>query len=225
MSTLLFRSLVIAALMVAAAAMAHVVRPTTKLIELTPRAKLEAVIPLQFGDWQGRPSADVVLADPEMRENLARIYREVLSRTYVDSKGRQIMLSVSYGDNQQDSMSLHYPEVCYPAQGFQSVSVRKGEVSTSFGSLQVKLLEMQMGVRYEPITYWAMIGDYPTLGGIDKKLKEMRYGLRGVIADGLLFRVSSLSRDSAASFRDQERFIGDLLASVPPQDRRRLAGL
>ena len=48
-------------------------------------------------------------------------------------RGRQIMLSIAYGEDQRDGMKLHYPEVCYPAQGFQSRSfqIRADQLSTT----------------------------------------------------------------------------------------------
>jgi len=98
-------------------------------------------------------------------------------------------------------------------------------VSTPFGSIRVKRLEMSLGQRNEPVTYWAMIGEFQSFGGIDKKLTEMRYGLKGVIPDGLLFRVSSIGTDTDRSFRDHEEFIGALLESISWEARKRLAGI
>ena len=46
------------------------------------------------------------------------------------------------------------------------------------------------------MTYWTMIGSKTALG-VEKKIAEMRYGMKGIIVDGLLFRVSSIDRDSA----------------------------
>jgi hypothetical protein len=56
-------------------------------------------------------------------------------------------------------------------------------------------------------------------------LIEMRYALHGVIPDGLVFRVSSISRDTAGAFRDQGEFTADLLAVMTPEARRRISGL
>jgi Protein of unknown function (DUF3485) len=52
----------------------------------------------------------------------------------------------------------------------------------------------------------------------------VRYGLRGQIPDGLLFRVSSINTDSAASFRLQERFLSDLAGSMNPEILSRYFG-
>lgn len=225
MSPYVRTGVVLAILMVAASLLAHVITPTEKLTQLQPRQKLEVLLPHHFGDWHSLPASGIVIADPQALEKLNRLYTEIVSRTYVDTGGRQIMLSIAYGEDQRDSMSMHYPEVCYPSQGFQTKSIRTGQVSTPFGSIRVKRLEMTLGQRHEPVTYWAMIGEYQSFGGVDKKLTEMRYGLKGVIPDGLLFRVSSIGADTDRSFRDHEVFIGALLESITGEARKRLAGI
>lgn len=217
--------LMLAVLMFAASLLAHAFTPKTKLIQLQPREKLEVLLPNQFGDWRGQPATGIVIADPQAQENLNRLYTEIVSRTYVDSRGRQIMLSIAYGEDQRDSMSMHYPEVCYPSQGFRTISNRIGQVSTPYGSIQVKRLEMALGQRHEPVTYWTMIGEYQSFGGVDKKLNEMRYGMKGVVPDGLLFRVSSIASNSDTAFHDHEEFVATLLGSVSQDARKRLAGL
>lgn len=224
-SPLLRTSIVLAALMFAASMLAYALKPARKLVDIQPREKLEALLPQHFGDWHSQPATNVVLADPQMRASLARIYTETLTRTYVDSGGRQIMLSIAYGENQRDTMQMHYPEVCYPAQGFQMKSLRAGQIGTPFGSIRAKQLEMVLGDRHEAVTYWTMIGEYATLGGADKKLNEMRYGLHGVIPDGLLFRVSSIGHDLESAYRDHEEFIGALIETMKPEARKRLAGI
>lgn len=222
---LLRKSLMILALMIVAVAFAYAMKPTMKLFELQPREKLEILLPMQFGDWRAIPTSNVILADPQMRENLERIYTETLSRTYVDTRGRQIMLSIAYGEDQRDGMSIHYPEACYPAQGFQSRASRNDQLVTPFGTIQVKQLEMVFGQRREFVTYWTMIGEFQSIGKIDKKLKEMRYSLKDLIPDGLLFRVSSIGGDADQALHDHGAFVVALLGAVSQETRKRLAGI
>ena len=54
---------------------------------------------------------------------------------------------------------------------------------------------------------------------------EMRYALKGYIADGLLFRMSSIDRDSPRAFLLQDRFAQEMLAAMAPETRLRIAGL
>ncbi len=211
--------------MLASSVFGTVMQPTQKLAELHPREKLETLVPMQFADWKGTSVDSLVVPDPQMLATLEAIYTETLSRTYVDSHGRQIMLSIAYGADQRDGMEMHYPEICYPAQGFQSRSVHKELLATPFGSIQVKRLEMTLGQRHELVTYWTVIGEYATLGGTGKKLNEMRYSLKGVIPDGLLFRVSTIGQDTEGAYRDHGEFVGALLGALAPVARKRLAGL
>jgi EpsI family protein len=221
----LITGVVLASLMSASMLLANALKPTKKLVDLQPREKLATLVPLQLGDWRGIAAESVVLPVPEMRENLKRIYTDTLIRTYVDSQGRPIMLSIAYGDDQRDGMNMHYPEVCYPAQGFQALSKRTDLLLTPFGTIQVKRLEMVLGQRHELVTYWTVIGERQSIGKIDKKLDEMSYGLRGLIPDGLLFRVSSIDTNAEAAYELQDEFVNTLLNVVGADNRRRLAGL
>lgn len=217
-------ALILLALMVASSVFAVAIKPTTKLADLERREKLATLIPMNFGDWRGQDTDGVVVADPQMLRNLQTIYTETLSRTYVDSKGRRIMLSIAYGDDQRDGMELHYPEVCYPAQGFQQKAASEAKIATPHGTINVKRLVMTTGPRNEPITYWTMVGAYQTSKGLQKKVNEMRYSFKGLIPDGMLVRMSSISYDTEQTYRDHEAFIQDLIRALTPQGRLRLAG-
>jgi hypothetical protein len=52
----------------------------------------------------------------------------------------------------------------------------------------------------------------------------MKTGLDGYIADGLLFRVSSISENSSSSSELHSVFINDLLNSLTPKQRALLVG-
>ena len=219
------RAITAALIMALAAALAWFLTPTQRLADENP-IQLESMIPTAFGDWVVDINAHAGVVNPQQTELINRLYSQTLSRTYINSKtGARVMLSIAYGEDQRDSMQVHYPEVCYPAQGFEVRSKRVGELVSASGSIPVRRLETALNnSRFEPVTYWTMLGDQAQLGGIKKKLAEMRYGLRGQIVDGLLFRVSSINRDSDAAFRSQEVFVGDLLASLPAASRHRLTG-
>ncbi|MBU0601957.1 MAG: EpsI family protein [Gammaproteobacteria bacterium] len=226
MTKQLLSAIVVAAFMASAAAVATVMTPTQKIVDQLPKLDLETAIPERFGDWQMDKRAVGGVVNPQQAEVLNQIYTQILTRTYVGSDGYRIMLSIAYGEDQRDSNQLHYPEVCYPAQGFQVTSNRRGVLQTAQGDIPVKRLESQMAQqRFEPITYWTTVGEHAVTGGVRKKLAEMEYGLKGRIPDGLLFRVSSIDRDSDGAFKKQEKFIAELLASLDVASKRRIAGL
>jgi EpsI family protein len=116
--------------------------------------------------------------------------------------------------------------VCYPAQGFQVTSNRKGTLETELGGIPVKRLETNLSQnRFEPITYWTTIGSQVLTGGATKKIAEMRYGLKGEIPDGLLFRISSIDRNPEIAFAVQQQFVNQLVTAIPADVRPRIAGL
>ncbi len=218
--------LVLGALMASAGAGAKYLTPTEFLSHLRPPIVLAEMVPSKFGHWQEEKNLVNSVVTPEMKAMLQKIYTQTLSRTYVNDRGEHLMLSVAYGGDQRDGMQVHYPEVCYPAQGFQLEGMRDDTLATSYGNIPVKRLETSMGgQRYEPVTYWTTVGDQAVRGGLAKKLAEMRYSIHGQIADGLLFRVSVLDRNSEAGFALQDGFVRELMAALPGSARQRLAGL
>ena len=91
------------------------------------------------------------------------------------------MLSIAYGaDQADDDVQLHYPEVCYPAQGFRVTNNRTAVLNLPEGDVRVRRLDTQFGdSRFEPVTYWTIVGDQQSLSGWDRKISEIRHGLRG----------------------------------------------
>jgi len=60
---------------------------------------------------------------------------------------------------------------------------------------------------------------------LDKRIAQIRLGLTGQIPDGLLFRISSIDADTASAYAMQQKFVADMMASVPPAARKQLSGL
>ncbi|ABB73555.1 EpsI family protein [Nitrosospira multiformis ATCC 25196] len=219
------RNCLLLVLMLAASGLALALKPTQKIADQGPAVDLEKIIPKEFGDWREEQHNFIQMVDPQQKELIERIYTQTLSRTYANSNGYRIMLAIAYGDDQRDSMQTHYPEVCYPAQGFELISREKGSVVSPTGSIPVVQLVTSLEKhRIEPVTYWVMIGDMPIVQGWKKKLAEMQYGLRGLIPDGLLFRVSSIDEDNRHAFEMHQAFINDILAAMPVIQRKRFSG-
>ncbi|QPF75104.1 EpsI family protein [Roseateles sp. DAIF2] len=213
-------------LMGAAASLGWKLTPTTSLSTLHGDFQLEQVVPKQFGDWRMDEAAVGGVVNPQQEAMLKQLYSQTLSRTYVNSSGHRIMLSIAYGNDQRDGLQMHYPEVCYPAQGFQVRSNQPADLAFANSMIPARRLETVLGnQRYEPVTYWTVIGETVVRGGVNKKMVEMQYGFRDLIPDGLLFRISSIDRDAQQAFLLQQRFAENLLKAVDPQYRRRLAGL
>lgn len=220
------RALLALVLMGAAAGSAWQLTPRTRMSALHGDFQLEQVVPKQFGDWRVDDAVVGGVVNPQQEALLKQLYSQILTRTYVNSRGERIMLSIAYGNDQRDGMQMHYPEVCYPAQGFQLRTNRRADLQIAAGrSIPVRRLETVLGnQRYEPVTYWTVIGETVVRSGTDKKLAEMRYGFRGMIPDGLLFRVSSIDRESSRAFQLQDAFASELAQHIPSSARKRLLG-
>ncbi len=219
------RGVLVLLLALAAAGLAWQLTPTTRMATLHGDFQLEQAVPQQFGDWRQDNAVLAGVVNPQQEAQLKQLYSQILTRTYSNSRGQRIMLSIAYGNDQRDSMQMHYPEVCYPAQGFQLKSSQPVQLQLGGLSLPARRLEtVYANQRYEPVTYWTVIGDTVVRGGVDKKLAEMRYGFKGLIPDGLLFRVSSIDRDSAQGFALQQEFLVEMAAGLTGQARARLIG-
>ncbi|SDW51795.1 exosortase-associated protein EpsI, B-type [Nitrosomonas oligotropha] len=217
-------SIFLGILMVSSGALTKALTPTKKIADQQERIDLEIMIPTEFGDWRVDKSIIPLQVDAETQAMLDKIYNQTLSRTYVNSIGERIMLSVAYGGDQSDNLAVHKPEVCYYAQGFEIMKTYADELLTQYGKLPIKRLLAVKGYRNEPITYWVTVGNKAVLPGIDEKLQQLKYGLTGDVPDGMLVRVSSIDSDKDKAYQLQTIFIQDLLSAVSTNERIRLIG-
>lgn len=190
-----------------------------------PIDSLEVMVPKVIEGWTAIDLATIALVNPQQEETLNKVYSKMLSRTYENEEGYRIMLSISYGAKQVSDLAVHYPEVCYPAQGFNLLSDEDDWLSLGSKSIPIKKLRTVLNDnRFEPVTYWTTIGEYTTVSGFEKRLIELNYGFQGLIVDGLLFRVSSIDEDSKRGFSQQEKFIRAMLSEMQEEDRNKIVG-
>ena len=212
------------------AVLAEAIRPRELLASTQVAPDLEKVIPREFGQWHLVPNVGLVTpGDPGaylQRELSARIYSQEVSRGYADSAGNKIMFLVAYGPVQNYRLKSHLPEVCYGAAGFRvsEKTVTQLSYRDDAQPLTVSRLVAQKERRFEPITYWMKVGGDVATGVFDRQIARMKYGLRGIIPDGALIRVSTVGMSEAASYKLQDQFIHDLLAALRPQDRKFFTG-
>jgi EpsI family protein len=224
MNRVRWHALLATGLMLATSALSYFGKPSTYLADQIGKPDLEAIFPARFGSWRVDASIPIILPAPDVQAELNAIYNQVLARTYVNASGQRIMLSVAYGGDQYDGTSAHRPEGCYPAQGFDITANEKAVQPVADGLLAVRRLMSRRGARHEPITYWVVVGSKVATTGIEQKLAQMRYGLRGVIADGMLVRVSSIDADMARGHAVQAGFISDMAAGMTGPVRPRVFG-
>lgn len=218
------RNLLLLALMVAASGLALALKPTVRVADSGPKVDLELLIPRQFGEWREAQFGSAQIVDPQQKAVIDKIYNQTLTRTYVNPRGYAIMLSLAYGSDQSDSLQLHKPEVCYPAQGFQVDSRQVGALVLPVGTIPATRLMTTLGPRKEPVTYWTTVGDEVIVGGLQKKLVEMRFGFSGRIPDGMLIRISSIDGNKERAFEFHQQFAEAMVGAVATDQRRRLVG-
>jgi EpsI family protein len=212
--------------MVAGSLLAEQLKPSIRMVDSRGSLKLTALIPESFGDWIIDQSITPIEPSPDVQASLDELYNQLITRAYVNGAGERVMLSIAYGENQSsESTQVHRPEFCYVTQGF-SVS-DKGNYNLIIGGRPLfvkRLLAVHLN-RIEPITYWVVLGDKVVQPGMQRKLAQLDYGAHGIIPDGLLFRVSSLSVDkSELDYKLQSRFIIDLYNAISANARSRLFG-
>lgn len=217
-------SIIVGILMVLSAVLTMALTPTQKIADQQERINLELMIPAKFADWQIDKSIVPLQVDTETQAKLDKIYNQTLARTYVNSRDDRIMLSIAYGGDQSDNLTVHKPEACYYVQGFEIMKSLSDELPTQYGKLPIKRLLAVKGNRNEPITYWVTVGDKAVLPGFDQKLQQLRYGFTGNVPDGMLVRISSIDNDDDKAYQLQTIFIQDLLLTVNVKERVRLIG-
>lgn len=211
-------------LMLGFAGLAYAMTPRTFLADTLPRLDLERVFPRNFGGWTEDPTVMQAIVNPQVEAAVASIYTDTLGRTYMDAKGNRMMLSVAYGRDQSGGSALHYPEVCYPAQGLPIEANQKTRIMIDGQDIEVRRLVAGRphGVK-EYITYWVIVGDKAVLGRTGHSVTLMEYGLQGYIPDGVLMRVSSIGEDET-EYERQRVFMEELLRTIPQPMRGRLEG-
>ena len=221
------RTVVTLAGAMAAVASAHALAPTKHLAEALGPLDLQADVPRQFGRWVMDERTVVSVVNPQQEELLKQLYSQVLERVYVNKyDGYRIMLTIAYGGDQREGLAAHYPEACYAAQGFKIQSSVQDSISINQSLIPVTRLETSLAnQRFEPITYWIMVGEVSSRGGVRKKLADLYYTSRGYIPDGLLFRVSSIDPASPNAFERQAEFIKEIVPALRMTSRRRLSGV
>lgn len=223
--TPLTRAAGLLAAMLAAAALAQQLKPTQHVAERLPAIALAQQVPAAFGGWTQDTATTPVLPDPTLQARLDAVYDQTLARTYVNARGERVMLTIAYGrDQSSEATAVHRPEFCYGAQGF---SVRAGGVERlplpGGAGLSVQRLVGTLGQRVEPISYWVTLADQATLPGFGRKWAQLRLGLTGRVADGMLVRVSTLGLGHAP-YAAQDRFLHDLARALPQPLRARYFG-
>jgi EpsI family protein len=203
---------------------AWALKPTRLLADALSPLKLSEIVPTAFGGWRELQISQGQIIDPSQQTLLNKIYSETLSRSYVNDAGYVIMLSIAYGRDQRESLALHQPELCYPAQGFTLLNKRFATLDSNDRHMAITRIDTRLNRRRESVTYWTMIGEKIYQGSINKRLQEFQYGFKNLIADGMLVRMSSIDDDTQRAYAMQASFANAMIADLPRGFVNRFAG-
>ena len=218
-----WKFLLVGAVMVLAAGAALALKPS-RVQQDKAMFDLEEIILRSFGDWIVDPDIVPIPPTPDVQADLKALYAQIVSRTYVNSRGERVMLMVAYGGDQSSALKAHLQEVCYAAQGFEIRNLSYDSLRFHAETIPVTRMLAVRGQRSEPVTYWLTMGDRVLLGRLDRLMVQLRFGLSGRIPDGMLVRVSTISSNPAQAFNSQEEFISALLEGMRQGDVHRLLG-
>lgn len=217
------RDLLAGAVMVASAAGAQALIPRRQLT-LLGGLKLEDAVPRALPGWQVAGTGGVV--SPPPKGSLAdRLYSQTAQRVFVNGAGEVVMLLIAYGDSQSDQLSLHRPESCYPAVGFQIGNIREAALRLPPSSeVPVRALSARLDQRVEQILYWTRVGEHLPNSPAEQRRVRIENALAGVVTDGVLVRVSTLSDEVSKGTTVNEAFARTFLQASNPMLRRALLG-
>lgn len=220
------RSFIVAILLVAIASAGVLLRPSINAA--APDPELERNVPQRFGDWRMLPNPLLQASvSTQGATSTDQPYDEVVSRTYVNSRGDMVMLALAYGKNQRQEVKVHRPELCYPAQGFKVMSLRPAVFEGMRSQVSGENVTGQRMVvdgrgNKEVVSYWIRIGDTYSSSPWRIRWQIMQEGLQGRMTDGILVRVSQrveAGADPLPTHLLLEAFAKELVQAVPDQTR------
>lgn len=216
------RSFVLGGAMLAAggAAVARIPQPNSPSISVE---KFKALVPDQIGHWSFQQTSGLVLPPEDALS--ARLYDNLVTRTYTDPTGQVMMLLIAYKNYQDGVLQIHRPEICYPAGGFRLSPTIVTEIPVGGGKMMpANAFSANGNERSEQVLYWTRIGEEFPAKWSEQRLAVLRANLARINPDGMLARVSMPNDDMATSRPLMVKFIEDLRNAASPQLRRILFG-
>lgn len=190
-------------------------------VDFLGKATIEDLVPKRLADWNFVDTSGLVL--PPRDQMQERLYTQLLTRTYADPNGEQIMLLIAYNSMQDGVIQLHRPEICYPAGGFRLTTIEPHVTSMAQNiDIPSRHIVAETGLRREEMIYWTRMGDYFPRRWSDQRWAVFVQNLHGDIPDGLLVRISSITQGVGIEMLDA--FARILYANVNPRMRQVLVG-
>ncbi len=181
------RAVIIGGGLAATAAGAYVVTPRRVYQDLS-HLDLTRLFPSSLGPWSGAPAGLDVVPDVDgLRQE------QIFSRIYSAFGHTPVMLVVSYHGPSTSDIKAHPPEVCYAASGFAIENLQPVDLDLGAPQpVQAQAFTGRRAERIEQVLYVTRVGRYFPRGITEERRAVLREAAQGVVADGVVFRLSSI---------------------------------
>lgn len=216
------RKVVLGLGLAAASGIAQARLPVPVVPRIAPKP-FDAMIPKRVGSFTFNSESGLVL--PPSDALSARLYDNLVTRTYSSPTGEGVMLLIAYNNKQDGVLQIHRPEICYPAGGYTLTPVRPIDVPIAGAeALPSQIFAATSEARNEVVLYWTRVGDQFPRRWIEQRWAVAEANLRGIVPDGVLVRVSAISNDFGETTPMLSTFIRDLHSASETRMRRLLFG-
>ncbi|MCA1653831.1 MAG: exosortase-associated protein EpsI, V-type [Sphingomicrobium sp.] len=215
------RKFVLGAAFLGTAAAAYAREPRS-VEDFLGKAKLDDIIPKQFGEWSFVSVSGLVTAPEDQLSRL--LYSQLITRVYSAEGKPPIMMLVAQSASQTGVLQVHRPEVCYPASGYALSPVVEHDIPVGPKLLRTNLLAATADGKTEHIIYWTRIGNHLPVSWAEQRWAVAKDNLNGIIPDAVLARISVSEPDRAEATALIESFTRSLIGSLSPAARNVLIG-
>lgn len=214
------RDVIVGAALLAAAGIGYALKPRRSQQSLG-KAKVEDLIPHQFDGWRFEAVSGLVLPPEDQLRD--QIYSQLLTRVYSHADGSAVMLLIAYSGEQDGVIQVHRPETCYPASGYRLTLNSPHPMPVAPGrDVPARFIIAEGPIRSEQLVYWTRVGRFFPTRWLEQRVAVARENLAGVIPDGVLVRISTISSTDARPMLD--RFAASLYTAVPNRMKDVLIG-
>lgn len=212
------RRKVLLGLMLAAGSGITFARQPRTPINYLGAAKLDKLIPKQFGRWDFATTSGLVVPPEDPLSD--SLYSQLLTRVYQDGSSAPIMLLVAQSAGQTGVLQVHRPEFCYPASGYELSPIVPRALQVNGRPFVANELTASQPGRLEQILYWTRVGHDMPESWAKQRLSIAMANLKGDIPDAVLVRISTVDPDRTGAVQRLSAFVEAMVSAMPAASRR-----
>ncbi len=154
--------------------------------EAVPPREALASLPLQIGDWQGRPGA-------EFSDRIMAVLGvdDYVNRLYNAPGGTPLSLYVGYYKSQRQGSSIHSPLNCLPGAGWNPVKREKLIIPAGETAIETNRIVILKGITKQVVLYWYQAHGRTVASEYKAKIYTVLDAMRTGRTDAALVRIVS----------------------------------